>query len=167
MMKKMMVAQYKGISRVSRVIKWFTRGVYSHTGLVFPDGTLLEAWEGGDNPGVRILPDLHTGHKKGTEIDLYEWVITERQYKDLLLHAHEQVGKKYNMADVLRFSPFLRIFMGSGKCHKDRESWFCSSLVIWLSQVVGNPILRGKPELVAPSDVTKSTVIKYSYSVTV
>ena len=112
------IAQYKGRSLVSKVIKRVTRGEYSHTAIMLDDDRIVEAWEGCNE--VRIITDLSDGHKPGTSVDIYEVNMGSRQEEKFREFVEAQLGKKYDYLGLVGF------YFNSG-VHNENK-WFCSEL---------------------------------------
>jgi hypothetical protein len=134
-----MILLYKGKSWISKLIRWHTRGDYSHVAWWLRDGTVIEAWHKGgvthnDNPGT-----LHT---PGTEIDVFDFSpegrasLSETAAEDFL---HKQVGKKYDLRPVI--SGFvLRLN------RNNPDKWFCSELVHAAARAGGLSLLKRVPD---------------------
>jgi hypothetical protein len=108
------VLLFRGRGFISALIRWQTRGEYSHAAFLLPDGQILESWPGA---GVRIktLTDC-----KG--IDVYDVLgISPEQWESALSYAKAQVGKKYDYWSVIRFV--------SRRNLPKNAKWFCSELV--------------------------------------
>ena len=112
------IAQYRGKSFVSKVIKTVTRGEYSHTAIMLEDDRIVEAWEGCNE--VRIITNLSDGHKPGTTVDIYEVNMGSRQEENFRKFVEAQIGKEYDYMGLLGF------YFNSGLHNEDR--WFCSEL---------------------------------------
>jgi hypothetical protein len=132
----MLILLYKGVSPISRIIRWRTWSVYSHAAIVPSDiwrqtrrmadyltgCPLYEAWYARDARGVFARTGIHVGHTPGTLIDVYEVadpfidVAPVQQFLDL------QLGKAYDLRGVLGF------ISRRDRAHS-RDRWFCSELV--------------------------------------
>ena len=114
----MIIAAYKGRSLISKLIKWQTRGKYSHVAVMLSDNEIIEAWH---SPArVRVIHSLSEGHKPGTPIDLFEVKTTPAQDKSIRHFLRSEVGKKYDFAGVARFL--------SRRSKDNADKWFCSEL---------------------------------------
>ena len=112
------IAQYRGISTVSKVIKWQTWGTYSHTAILLEDDRIVEAWEGTKN--VRVIKSLSDGHTPGTVVDLFVIPTTpvqERIYRNFI---EKQIGCDYDFWGIAAF--MLRSNVSKP------GSWFCSEV---------------------------------------
>lgn len=147
----MKIALHQGKGTVSSLIKWQSRGKYSHASLLFSDGTQIEAREG---KGVRHLPHL-TGGTPHEKIDLFEVAITQEQEEQVRWYATEQLGKDYDWTMVLRFISRRQA------TRKSKGKWFCSELVFAAFQSAGVELFaRTEPWEVSPSMLSKSPLLK-------
>lgn len=124
------VLLYKGTGLVSKLIRWQTRGMYSHAALLRPDGRVIESWHDG---GVRIFrPKSWDGiHAFDVpEMDQEKWEIALRW-------AEGEVGQPYDWRGVARF-------ISRSKDRKNRR-WFCSELVFAALDAAGVPPLLRVP----------------------
>jgi len=141
------IAQYKGKSLTSKVIKFKTRGVYSHTAIMLDDNKIVEAWQGSNK--VRIIKSLSDGHKPGTEVDIYYLNATQSQQVLFVEFVMKQLGKKYDYKGILGFVLNRNIH--------GQDSWFCSELFMAACDYAGIVILRNTtPWQTSPSLITKS-----------
>jgi len=153
----MKIALYKGKSWMSSLIKWQTRGVYSHAAVLFNDGTVVEAWQLGGQ-GVRLIKDLGDKHEKGTPVDIYEVQVSKPQYDAIKEFLLNQVGKKYDWTAIIRF---LTKAKGDNP-----DKWICSELVFAAFAHAGIALLaRTKPHEVSPVLLGRSTHLKLLESV--
>ena len=112
------IGLYKTGGIISRLIRWQTRGEYSHAALLFDGETSIEAWHKG---GVQEGPIGHL-HSKGTQIDVYE--IDAPHCEGLIReYADAQVGKPYDFMMVARF------MSRRGETKRSKGKLFCSELV--------------------------------------
>lgn len=179
----MKIAQYRGKSLwPSRIIRWLTRGPYSHTAFLFDEqtatacrqlrregcylgnlefqeaGAVVEAW---DN-GVRCVSSLSDQHTPGTEVDIFEFVepLTLAEEKALVQEIVKELGKPYDWTDVTRF--VTRI---PGKT--DGSKWFCSELVFELCRRIGRLLFAMTLAWeVSPVMVPRSIALRYLRSET-
>ena len=153
-----MIAQYYGISLISKIIRWRTYGDVSHTAWVSPhSGRVIEAWQQG---GVRELDDLNCGHTPGTVIDLYRVEgMTRDKHRAIEDFLRRQVGKKYAFWQILRFitrqADLLRADL-LRECPCNLRSWFCSELVFTALRLQGLWLLN------APANRVHPTLLGYS-----
>jgi len=158
------VALYRGKSATSGIIRWVSWGIYSHAAVRLPEdgGIVYESWEG---VGVRKCSNLSDGHTPGTRVDLFDVFVTDSEYKKIVAALESQLGKKYDLKGVLRFSPFLRLFMGKQPSAKEQIKWFCSEYAGWAFEQGGINLLLCPPWQMSPSDLAKSPLLRYSHTV--
>lgn len=112
----MKILLFKGRGILSRLIRWQTRGRYSHAAVLLQYGTIIEAW----HTGVR--------RKKVTDwtnIDIFSVpTLTPAQecYIETWLMKQVREGKKYDFLGVLRFV--------SRSKRDNPNRFFCSELVV-------------------------------------
>lgn len=147
----MRILAYKGTSKISWLIKRFTRSEYSHIAVEMSDGTVYEAWYNG---GVVKRKDYNYGHTPGTVIDAFTILgeIDEDVVRDM---AEAELGKKYSFRNVVRFVSRVR-------ARKDDE-WFCSHFGLYLSYWGGVSLLSTITDFeeMNPRDVLLSPLLKY------
>lgn len=115
----MKVALYKGLSSMSRAIRWKTWSEFSHAAWVDNDDTVIEAWTPG---GVRRVANIGERHARGTEV----WLFTVPDAtKSIIRRQREflngEIGKPYDWAGIMGFVRRRET--------QNREKWFCSELV--------------------------------------
>lgn len=136
----------RGRGLISTLIRWQTRGEYSHAAILYPDGeTIIEAWQG---DGVR--------KKKITDwkdVDTFAVTnITAEQWKAAIELAEHQLGKGYDYWAIIRFI--------SRGIMPDNDKWFCSELVMHVLRAFGvNLFLRIEPWAVSPGMLNNSPVL--------
>ena len=94
------IAQYRGKSFVSWLIKKQTRSVWSHTAAVLRDGSVIESWHVN---GVSHVETLSTNHSPGTTVDLFRIAATNEQADIFEAALFKMVGLKYDFSSVFRF----------------------------------------------------------------
>jgi uncharacterized protein YycO len=105
---------FRGRGILSTLIRWQSRGKYSHAAILLPNGRIVESWQGS---GVRIKK-----LKDWRDIDAFAVPgMTTAQWDDAIEFAIGQVGKGYDYLGVLRFV--------SRRPSPENERWFCSELV--------------------------------------
>ena len=105
---------FRGRGIISTLIRWQTRGAYSHAALLLRDGRIIESWQG---DGVRVK---RLDNWEG--IDFYDIPgMTGSDWDDALEFALDKVGSGYDYSGIFRF-----ITRSKGK---EDDSWFCSELV--------------------------------------
>lgn len=125
------VLLFHGRGLISALIRWQTRGTYSHAALLMPDGNIIESWPG---VGVRI-----TRLKDWEGVDAFSVEgMTQRQWKLAIGFAREEVGAKYDYRAILRF-------VTRRKMPENRRR-FCSEFVHSCLRRAGWPLLARKPD---------------------
>ena len=151
------IAQYRGTSIASRIIKFVTRGKYSHTAIMIEDNVIIEAWQGSNE--VRIIRGLSDGHKAGTKADIYEIPCTEAQEEAICAYLMSQVGMKYDYFGLISF------YFNKSKYNRESR-WFCSELFASACNRSGVQLLNNvEPWQVSPTMVTRSPLPKFVRSV--
>jgi hypothetical protein len=174
----MKIAQFRGVSGVSRIIRFLTRGPYSHSAFVFDgqtedvamcmarqlnrmpflnEGALVEAWL----PCVRNVHSISSQHTPGTVVDLFDFnpLLTEAEEEKLLLILNGQIGTPYAVRDVLRFV--------TRRPGGETGRLFCSELVFMDSFDIGRLLLaETQPWEVPPSWIQRSRSLKPAGTVT-
>lgn len=143
------IAQYKGRSFTSGIIKFVTRGEYSHTAIMLDDGRIIEAWQG-DNK-VRIMRSLSDGHKPGTPVDIYELPMNANEELVFKRYILGKVGIKYDYLGLLAF--FL-----NKKAWDRVDRSFCSKLFYAAYVRTGKRLFADdvEPWQVSPSMITRT-----------
>ncbi len=145
------IAQYKGSSIISRVIKFISWGAYSHTGIILGDGLIVEAWQGSNS--VRVIKSLSDGHKPGTPVDIYSVRMGVEQERLFTEYVEAQIGKKYDYWGIWGFLRRKDLQRG--------ESWFCSELFAAGCEKAGVSLLNNLlPSQTSPSMITRSPITK-------
>ncbi len=129
-----MILLYKGKSAISKAIRWRTWGDYSHAAWMLRDWSVIEAWHKG---GVSHNESPAILHEPGTEIDVFDVQDVDRAAVHMFLA--EQVGKKYDLAAVVRGFTF-RVM------RDDPDRWFCSELIHAAARSAGLPLLDRVPD---------------------
>lgn len=159
---------FQGVSTVSKLIRWQTRGPVSHVALRWGDQA-IEAWHV-PFPGGRVylhktMKDCMAIHTPGTRVEVYRLTgATHTELKRVADKAwdwaKQQAGRKYDLRMVLRFLPRLKETIGS------QENWFCSELVAAAFEHAKYPLLpRAAPCYLSPRDLYVSPRLSYSHTV--
>ena len=146
----MKILAYKGLSFISKAIRWQTRSPYSHIAVELDDGSVVEAWHVG---GVAHNRSFRAVHTKGTEVDVF--AIARKHdaivMSDFLLN---QVGKKYDFGSIARFM--------SRRAEPHDEKWFCSELAMACVYVGGVDLLKRIPDShVSPGQMVTSPMLEF------
>ncbi len=168
----MRIALYQGKSWVSRVIRWLTRGRYSHAAWLLDDGTVMEAWTPGGFRHVGaghgdIIQGLSARHTPGTVVDIYAFdpPLSDRQQIMLDILVRSDLGKAYDWRMVLKFLP-LPWVNRNRQSVDELKAVFCSEEVCDRAEAVGRTLLRAKPFEIAPSQVAWATGLRFEQRVT-
>ncbi len=111
----------KGNGRVSRLIRWFTRGEYSHAALLFSDNVVIEAHAQHGVQHLYLSTWMVLNPQAGA--DIYELDLTPEQEAVVRAYAMVQVGKPYDWIGDLHF-----VTRQDYEQQPD-DKWFCSELV--------------------------------------
>jgi len=127
---------FRGRGLISALIRWQTRGQYSHAALLMPDGRIVESWQG-DGVRVKTLADWR-GVERYTVPSM-----SAAQWDEALAFARAEVGKGYDYRAIVRF-------VSRRKMRAD-DRWFCSELVFAALAHAGVPLFaRIEPWAVSP-----------------
>ena len=144
----MRILAYKGISPLSRIIRWQTRSEYSHIAIEY-DGIVIEAL--GTLGRVVLARDYREFHTDGTEVDVFA---VPGLYADLAWRwALEQVGLPYDYRGVMKFV--------SRRPAAINGRWLCSELAAAACGVGGVELLRIPAHESSPRDVVASPVLEW------
>lgn len=128
------VCLHRGSSLVSRLIRWHSRGEYSHASIVLPDGRHFESREG---KGVLCHPKFTlTNQTEQVDRFILKQPLNEQELNYLTAYLEAQVGKKYDWPMVLGF-----LSRSEHEGHESGGKWFCSELVYAALLATGRPLL--------------------------
>ncbi len=120
----MQIIFYKGRGTLfDMLIRWITKGPYSHVELVFSDGMMCSSSV--RDGGVRFMKaDLNPENWTTIQVNatLEEEAVIRR-------FCEEQVGLDYDILGVLGFVTSF--------CAEDKQRWFCSELTLTALQEIG------------------------------
>lgn len=139
------IALFRGNGMIGKLIKWQTRGVYSHAAFMLPDGRFLEARE------FRGVQFRKLSEWEG--IDLYDVPAMEaHEWRIALSFATQRIGEKYDWLAIARFLSRRRM--------RSNARWFCSELVFRACQQAGVFLLdRVEPWAVSPQMLALSPLL--------
>lgn len=123
-MKKVNVLLFRGKGIISALIRWQTRGNYSHAAIRLENGDIIESWQGGDHC-VRL-----TSIRDWTTIDSFTAEVTDEQYSKITNFLYGQIGRPYDFLAIARF-------LTRRSFNQDNGKWFCSELVFAAFQKAG------------------------------
>ena len=147
----MQILAYKGVSLISKLIRWQTRSEYSHIAMRLGDMSIVEAWHKG---GVIRSPatDPWRLHTPGTPVEVWGLVPDMEFYayaaEQFLLR---QIGKKYDFRAILKFLTKRRT--------RNNTRWFCSELAVATMAIGGVELIRKPPGQIAPGDLVASPLL--------
>lgn len=147
-MRKVNILLHKGKGIISSLIRWQTRGAYSHASIQ-PDGqSIYESWQGGIRPGVRNVEI-----KDYSNIDIFIIYLTDEQHDKLVNFLDKQLDKRYDYFGVLRFV--------SRRAARDDDKWFCSELVFAALAFAGIELFKETHAWeVSPQMLSRSPLLK-------
>ena|ERR1017187_9832954 len=149
-MAQIIAVFFRGSSRLDKLIRWESRGVYSHVAFIIDD-VLYEA----QAPyGVRLIKDKSQIKTYLSEcpVDYFSIEVTDDQKAKCKAFADKQLGKKYAYKLVLYF-----LYKATVDSRKASGKWFCSEYFFETLNQGGIPLLaRVSSWLVNP------TVASYS-----
>lgn len=121
------VLLFRGKGIISALIRWQTRGQFSHAALLMRDGRIVESWQG---VGVRV----HTlNNWEGvTKFDVVG--MTDEQFDVAINFALSKLGKSYDYWAIVRFI--------SRKRMPNNDRWFCSELTVAALEHAGIKLLE-------------------------
>lgn len=146
MIPRIVIACHKGTSLVSRLIRWQTRGEYSHTSLVLPDGRQIEAWSDGVHINARF--DAHD-----SAVDFFTVDASAEQLAMMVEFAQGEVGCAYDWwgdaCFVTRMQP-----------SESNNRWFCSELAYAVLRAGHVFLFRATaPYEVSPAMIARSPLL--------
>jgi uncharacterized protein YycO len=134
---------------ISRLIRWQTRGRYSHAAVQLSDNTVIEAWHKGGVVQHNSLKDFIAFHAPTTLIHSFEirgMQPEQAQRAEGFLRAC--VGKGYDFRSVFRFM--------SRAPASVNQRWFCSELAAQALTVAESPLLHAESHHISPRDLAMS-----------
>lgn len=137
---KLFIRGYKGRGAGSGLIKWFTRGDYSHNSLVFEFNDRREEVESIQGSGVIKHEPVPF---ENADFDEYLIPVSDAQVRKAYKLSSSLLGAKYDWSGIAGF--LLR-----SKKLTD-EKWFCSELAAYVCYKVGYPLSRRQPWRETPS----------------
>ena len=150
------IALYRGNSFVSRLIRFFSRDIYSHAAIRVDDAV----FEAKEFKGVIKSTDWNI---KNEEVDIFllKQEISNEKLQDLKNFLDKQVGKPYDYLMVLGF-----ILYTSREGRKNSGKWFCSELIFAALEKIGIKLLNYlQPWKVHPSMICYSNLITFSHTI--
>lgn len=150
----MNIVFYRGSDIIDRTILFFSRGGYSHCGILLNDGTVIDAKPFSN---VKRRPDIYDGAKLGTEIHIYNIPSTSQQDRIIEDFLNKQIGKSYDYMLVLGF-----LLYTSELNRKKRNKWICSELVFAALRKANIKLLdRIEAWKISPTILSYSPILKF------
>lgn len=155
-----MIAIYKGISPISRAIKFLNWSDYSHVAWITPTGSCIEAiiTNGFLLKGSVIeSPHFDTRHTPGTIVDFFRVpCMTPLQEDQVAGFMRHQLGKPYDFRGVIKF-------LTRGKSSND-SNWFFSELVFSAIKAAHISLLELPAWKVYPGMISYSPLVEKVYT---
>jgi len=105
---------FHGRGLISALIRWQTRGQFSHAAILCPNGDVLESWQGTGVRETRVSPGNGVTRFRVPYATAAQWAQVET-------FCRMEIGRKYDYLAIARF--VSRRHMG------ENDRWFCSELV--------------------------------------
>lgn len=151
----MKIAFHVPLTKLDYLIKFASRGAYSHCSIVFDDAV----YEARPFVGVRKASNLASVEDKERVIDIYEVETTNAQELVIREFLDRQIGKKYDYWMAVGF-----VLYTSRESRKSSGKWFCSELLFCALEKGGIRILdRVEPWKISPSMASYSLLLKYKH----
>lgn len=143
----MIVCLHKGTGIIGKLIKWQTRGQYSHASIYCGNGVLFESREFNGVQFSRI--------NKSEDVDYFFVSTTPEQEAKALEFMNKTHNKGYDYKMVFRFISRLPEANGT------KNKYFCSELVFDLFEYIGINLFKNtKGWQVSPSMLAKSIYLE-------
>ena len=115
----MQITFHRSNSIISKVIRYVTRGKYSHVAVILNDGSVIDA-----RPfqGVKRHRNINCCNK-GDTVEIYDVKLTPNQEKIIEQFLIKQICKKYDYFSVFNFT-----LHATEKNRKLKGKWFCGEL---------------------------------------
>jgi uncharacterized protein YycO len=141
------IACFRGKGVVSDLIRWQTRGQYSHVAWLLPTGRVIESHFVG---GVQISESPFVLNGINADFDVFSVkCLTGVQCASISSFLRRQIGRKYDYLGIIRFLAGI---------NRDNENrWFCSELVAEACELAGRPLLKTDAWKISPESLAWST----------
>ena len=147
-----MIALYKDISPMSRMIRIITWSEYSHAAWIDPMDD--SCWEALPVGGVTHSATMSDQHRPGTPIELYPVYYSGDEEFQIRSFMAAQLHKPYDWHGVVHFLDHVKQY------ESDVSKWFCSELVFAAHLQAGiNLQLRIPAWKVSPALISYSTLL--------
>jgi len=127
------IALFKSRSLIGRLIRWQTRGEFSHAALVTESGAVYESRE---FIGVRKMPSLASATPKCDKAVLFTVDIDAETEARVARFCESHLGEPYDYLSVARFISRRK------EAASSRSKWFCSELVFDALKYAGVELFR-------------------------
>jgi hypothetical protein len=155
---------YKGRGIISRLIRFVTRGNYSHVGQIISEDPKpknshlkeLSAYEKIGEVGV-TSPE---SHKNNTPYDVFSVKVSKPQYDAFLLAKGNIVGQKYDYGGILDFLFDTSLF-------NNKNKWFCSEAETYClkkAKINAFDWFVQDPKKTSPHQLLSSPIFNYEFS---
>lgn len=148
-MQTVFVCFHCGRKVMSRVVRFLTRGPYSHVSILLPDGAHIEAlqWK-----GVLWHPVFTADADE--QIDFFPISLTDQQVDTIRRLARPEIGCGYDWWAILAFLTRQRWKAPSP------TRWFCAELIAYLLEGCGLRLLRDtRPWELSPVELGHSPIL--------
>jgi len=147
---------FKNESFLGKIIRFFTRGKYSHAAVRLDSGEIYEAVT---KEGVRKLMGIKYIEGKN-KIDVYTLNVPLNKINELNMRdfLDKQIGKKYDYWMVLGF-----VIKSTRQGRKSRNRWYCSELCAAALEKAGIQLLITQPWKISPEMISYSPMISPRY----
>lgn len=144
----MRILLFRGKGLISRLIRWQTRGGYSHAAILFADGVLVESMQ-----FVGVRARTYDPAEGADEFEISD--ITASQIARVREFLTEHLGCGYDYWAIIRFIDRARM--------PDNDRWFCSELVFAALRLAGiSLLLRIEDWAVSPGMLAVSPLLASS-----
>lgn len=158
------VLMYRGLSLVSRIIRWTTGSPYSHAGLaVWWNGRLMVLEAVGK--GVVVTPLSANVRSYHGDVEWFASVeaITAEERQRLVDVAQKELGKEYATWKAVLLG--IRRLLGAGIDRRDavrrERKLFCSLYVASVYNAIGRDLTKGVSDsFTSPADIARSPLLR-------
>lgn len=143
-MKTVKLIFFRGKGIMSALIRWQTRGKFSHVGILFEDGVFFESWTGSAKHLWRnggVTSQMNYQIPKDAAVATVE--VPDDAYAAMQRFALQQRQKRYDYRSVIRF-------LTRAKPEQDNK-FFCSELVVEILAAGQVIALCAAPSVISPA----------------
>ncbi len=149
----------------SKIIRWVTKGEWSHVAIAWKDGLLVEAIL---SKGVRLWPEIKYFSDPSTRVGVYKVKATKAQIEVAIAFAVANLGKRYDLLGQIGI--LLKIFCerrgmgwitfwGKNKA-QDEGGFWCSELVGYCFEKAGVKLCEADATYLSPQDIADSPLVE-------